>query len=239
MLGLLTGCAQLQQLVGTVLADQPLTATEIIAGLKQALSIGADSAVGRISKTDGYYRDQLIRILLPPEADIITQNLSRIPGGDRLVEEVIRNINRSAEEAAGEALPIFVTAITGMTISDGLTILKGGETAATDYFRAATHDQLYDLYQPKIRNAIDKKLAGTVSTAESWNKLTSEWNRIANSVVGKLAGFTPVNADLGDYLTGKALDGLFLKIADEERKIRTDPVARVTALLKRVFGASV
>ena len=130
MLGLLTGCAQLQQLVGTVLADQPLTATEIIAGLQPHLSIGADSAVGRISKTDGYYRDQLIRILLPPEADIITQNLSRIPGGDRLVEEVIRNINRSAEEAAGEALPIFVTAITGMTISDGLTILKGGETAA-------------------------------------------------------------------------------------------------------------
>lgn len=221
------------------MTDQPLTNTEIIAGLKQALSIGTDSSVSRISRTDGYYRDQLIKILLPPEAEIITENLSKLPGGDKLVEDVILRINRSAEEAAKEALPIFVSSITAMTLSDGLGILKGGENAATEYFRTATYDQLYNLYKPKIQAAIDKKLVGNISTSDSWNKLTSEWNKVAGSVVGRITGLKPVNVDLDQYLTNKALEGLFLKIAAEEKKIRTDPLARVTELLKRVFGARV
>ncbi len=233
------GCAELQQILSTVLTDQPLTNTEIIAGLKQALSIGTDSSVSRISRTDGYYRDQLIKILLPPEAEIITENLSKLPGGDKLVEDVILRINRSAEEAAKEALPIFVSSITAMTLSDGLGILKGGENAATEYFRTATYDQLYNLYKPKIQAAIDKKLVGNISTSDSWNKLTSEWNKVAGSVVGRITGLKPVNVDLDQYLTNKALEGLFLKIAAEEKKIRTDPLARVTELLKRVFGARV
>jgi hypothetical protein len=235
----MTGCAELQQVIGTMMASQPLTTAEIIAGLKQALTIGADSSLTRISKTDGYYRDQMIKILLPPEAKTITDNLSRIPGGEKLVEDVVIRINRAAEDAAREALPIFTSAVTGMTIQDGLSILKGPSTAATDYLRANTYDQLYALYQPKIKTSIDKKLIGNISTAESWNKLTTEWNKIANSMVGQLAGFKPVNVQLDKYLTGKALDGLFLKVGEEEKKIRTDPVARVTELLKRVFGAAV
>ena len=235
----MTGCAELQQVIGTMMASQPLTTAEIIAGLKQALTIGADSSLTRISKTDGYYRDQMIKILLPPEAKTITDNLSRIPGGEKLVEDVVIRINRAAEDAAREALPIFTSAVTGMTIQDGLSILKGPSTAATDYLRANTYDQLYALYQPKIKTSIDKKLIGNISTAESWNKLTTEWNKIANSMVVQLAGFKPVNVQLDKYLTGKALDGLFLKVGEEEKKIRTDPVARVTELLKRVFGAAV
>jgi len=222
-----------------MMAGQPLTTTEIIAGLKQALTIGADSSLKRISKTDGYYRDELIKILLPPEAKTITDNLARIPGGEKLVEDVVLRINRAAEDAAREALPIFASAVTGMTIQDGLAILKGHPTAATDYLRSNTYDQLFALYQPKIKNSIDKKLIGNISTAESWNKLTTEWNKIANSLVGQMAGFKPVNVQLDSYLTGKALDGLFLKVGEEEKKIRTDPVARVTELLKRVFGATV
>ena len=225
--------------MGTMMAGQPLTTTEIIAGLKQALTIGADSSLKRISKTDGYYRDELIKILLPPEAKTITDNLARIPGGEKLVEDVVLRINRAAEDAAREALPIFASAVTGMTIQDGLAILKGHPTAATDYLRSNTYDQLFALYQPKIKNSIDKKLIGNISTAESWNKLTTEWNKIANSLVGQMAGFKPVNVQLDSYLTGKALDGLFLKVGEEEKKIRTDPVARVTELLKRVFGATV
>lgn len=235
----LTGCVELQQIMGTMMAGQPLTTTEIIAGLKQALTIGADSSLKRISKTDGYYRDELIKILLPPEAKTITDNLARIPGGEKLVEDVVLRINRAAEDAAREALPIFASAVTGMTIQDGLAILKGHPTAATDYLRSNTYDQLFALYQPKIKNSIDKKLIGNISTAESWNKLTTEWNKIANSLVGQMAGFKPVNVQLDSYLTGKALDGLFLKVGEEEKKIRTDPVARVTELLKRVFGATV
>lgn len=235
----LTGCVELQQIMGTMMAGQPLTTTEIIAGLKQALTIGADSSLKRISKTDGYYRDELIKILLPPEAKTITDNFARIPGGEKLVEDVVLRINRAAEDAAREALPIFASAVTGMTIQDGLAILKGHPTAATDYLRSNTYDQLFALYQPKIKNSIDKKLIGNISTAESWNKLTTEWNKIANSLVGQMAGFKPVNVQLDSYLTGKALDGLFLKVGEEEKKIRTDPVARVTELLKRVFGATV
>lgn len=234
----LFSCAELMQVVNTTMAEQPLTSTEIIAGLKQALAIGTDSSVARVSKIDGYFRDELIKILLPPEAGVITKNLSRIPGGEKLVNDVILRINRAAEDAAKEAAPIFVSSITSMTISDGLAILKGGDHAATDYLKSTTSGQLFSLYQPKIKTSIDKKLIGNISTTESWNTLTGEWNKIANSIIGKTAGFEPVNVRLDEYLTQKALDGLFLKIADEEKKIRTDPMARVTDLLKRVFSKS-
>lgn len=232
-------CAELMQVVNTQTGNQPLTSSEIIAGLKQALSVGTDSTVARVSKTDGYFRDERIRILLPPEADIITKNISRIPGGEKLLNDVVLRINRAAEDAAKEAAPIFISAITGLSISDGMGILKGGDHAATDYLKKTTSGQLFDLYQPKIKSSTDKKLIGNFSTAESWNTLTGEWNKIAGSVVGQVAGFTPVNVQLDQYLTQKALDGLFLKIAEEEKNIRNNPVARVTDLLKRVFGASV
>ena len=232
-----TSCAELMQVVSTTMGDQPLTNTEIIAGLKQALAVGTDSSVARVSKTDGYFRDELIKILLPPEAEIITKNLNRIPGGEKLLNDVVLRINRAAEDAAKEAAPIFVGSITSMTITDGLGILKGGDYAATEYLKRTTSQQLFNLYQPKIKTSIDKKLIGNISTSESWNTLTREWNKIANSIIGQAAGFTPVNVKLDEYLTQKALDGLFLKIGEEEKKIRTDPVARVTELLKRVFGA--
>jgi hypothetical protein len=232
-----TSCAELMQVVSTTMGDQPLTNTEIIAGLKQALAIGTDSTVARVSKTDGYFRDELIKILLPPEAEIITKNLNRIPGGEKLLNDVVLRINRAAEDAAKEAAPIFIGSITSMTITDGMGILKGGDYAATDYLKRTTSEQLFNLYQPKIKTSIDKKLIGNISTTESWNTLTGEWNRIANSIIGQAAGFTPVNVKLDEYLTQKALDGLYLKIGEEEKKIRTDPMARVTELLKRVFGA--
>jgi hypothetical protein len=231
----LVSCAELMQVVSTS-TDLPLTNTEIIAGLKQALAIGTDSTVARISKTDGYFRDELIKILLPPEAEVITRNLSRIPGGEKLVSDVVLRINRAAEDAAKEAAPIFIGSITGMTITDGLQILRGGDYAATEYLKRTTSEQLFNLYQPKIKTSIDKKLIGNISTTESWNTLTGEWNRIANSLIGQAAGFTPVNVKLDEYLTRKALDGLYLKIGEEEKKIRTDPGARVTDLLKRVFS---
>lgn len=235
----LISCAELMQIAGTVAADRPLTNTEIIAGLKQALVVGTDSSVARLAKTDGYFRDQLVKILLPPEADIIVKNIVKVPGGEKLLDDVILRINRAAEDAAREAGPIFVGSITSMTLSDGLSILKGGDHAATDYLRNTTYGQLFNLYQPKIRTSLDKKLIGNISTNESWNTLTREWNKIASSVVGQIAGFSTVNVKLDEYLTGKALDGLFLKIAEEEKNIRTNPLARVTELLKRVFGTAV
>jgi hypothetical protein len=235
---LTTSCSTLQNVINNT-TGSGLTTAEIIAALKQALNIGTDSAVFRLSKVNGYYGDKLVKILLPPEAKNITDNLSKLPGGDKLVEDVVVRINRAAEDAAKEAGPIFLSSITNMTINDGLAILKGGNTAATDYLKSATSTQLFNLYQPKIKSSLDKKLIGNISTTESWNKLTTEWNKLANSVVGQIAGFKAVNVKLDEYLTQKGLDGLFLKIADEEMKIRTNPVARVTELLKKVFGAKV
>jgi hypothetical protein len=234
-----TSCSELKKLVDSSLSDKPLTTAEIVAGLKQALQIGTDSSVARLSKMDGYFGDAMVKILLPPEAKSITDNLSKLPGGERLVNDVILRINRAAEDAAKGAGTIFDSSITSMNISDGLAILKGGNTAATDYLKSTTSQQLFQLYQPKIKASLDKKLIGNISTTESWNKLTSEWNKVANTVVGQLAGLKPVNVVLDEYLTQKGLDGLYLKIAEEEKKIRTNVNARVTDLLKRVFGAKV
>lgn len=235
---LLTACAELTQLAQQTLdSSAPLTQNEIVAGLKEALVTGAKHSASVLGETDGYYKDKLVKIMLPPEADVIVNNLSKIPGGDKLVEDVLLRINRAAEDAAKDAAPIFVNSITSMTISDAVDILKGGDDAATQYLRKTTYNQLFELYQPKIKSSVEKELVGGISTEQSWDALTGKWNIVANSVAGKIAGLKPVNTELEDYLTQKALDGLFLKIADEEKLIREDPAARATALLKRVFGS--
>jgi len=238
LLILLTSCAELTQLAQQTLdSNAPLTQNEIVAGLKEALVTGTNQSAQLLGKTDGYYKDELVKIMLPPEADVIVNNLNKIPGGDKLVEDVLLTINRAAEDAAKEAAPIFVNSIKSMTISDAVGILKGEDQAATQYLHKTTYDQLFALYQPKIKSSVEKKLVGDISTKESWDSLTGKWNMVANSVAGKIAGLKPVNTELEDYLTTKALDGLFLKIADEEKLIRQDPAARVTNLLKRVFGS--
>ena len=234
----IAGCAELKQLSEQFETPRPLTNQEVIDGLRQALTIGSNSAAAGLSATDGYYRDLAVRIMLPPEAQMITDNLSLIPGGEKLVEDVILSINRAAEDAAKEAAPIFAAAVRNMTIGDGFAILRGENDAATRYLSSATRSELFNLYQPKIKSSTDKPVVGNISTSESWNTLTTQWNRVANSAVGRMADLNPVNVDLDIYLTDKALDGLFLKLAQEEEKIRTDPAARVTDLLRRVFGRS-
>ena len=234
---LITGCAQLAQIAGqTLSAGKPLSQNETIAGLKEALIVGTNNSASILGKTDGYYKDELVKILLPPEADAIVRNISKIPGGKQLVDDVLLSINRAAEDAVSEAKPIFVNSIKSMSISDAIGILKGEDNAATQYLRNSTYNQLVDLYRPKIKTSIDKKLVGNVSAGQTWETLTGKWNEAAKSTVGQIAGFKPVNIQIDEYLTQKALDGLFLKIADEERKIRKDPAARVNDILKRVFG---
>lgn len=238
---LFTACAELTQIAQQALGEseeQSLTRTEIVAGLKEALVIGTNKSVDILGVTDGYYRDQAVKILLPPEADVIVDNISKIPGGQKLVEDAILSINRAAEDAVSEAKPIFVNSIKSMTITDAIGILRGADNAATQYLYKTTYDQLFELYRPKIKASVDKKLVGNVSTAQSWNLLTGKWNDVANSIVGKVAGFQPVSVNLDEYLTQKALDGLFLKIEQQEKLIREDPAARVTDILKRVFGSA-
>lgn len=235
----LSSCAELMQIAQQTLDEErPLTQTEIIAGLKEALVVGTNKSVDLLGATDGYYKDEMVKILLPPEADIIVDNIGRVPGGQQLLDDVLLQINRAAEDAVSEAKPIFVNSIKSMTINDAVGILRGENNAATMYLHRTTYDDLFRLYQPKIQVSLDKKLVGNVSTAQSWNTLTSRWNEVARSVVGQVAGLKPVEISLDEYLTGKALDGLFFKIEQEEKLIRKDPTARVTALLRRVFGAA-
>jgi len=237
LLFVFAGCAELAQIAQQTLDEsRPLTQTEIVAGLKEALVVGTSKSAEILGATDGYYKDDLVKILLPPEADVIVKNIGKIPGGNQLVEDVLLRINRAAEDAVSEAKPIFVSSIKSMTIADAVGILKGADNAATQYLHKTTYDQLVALYRPKIKASVDKKLVGNVSTGQSWDLLTGKWNEAAKSVVGQIAGFKPVEIELDEYLTQKALDGLFLKIAGEEKRIREDPVARVNELLKRVFG---
>lgn len=234
---LLSSCAELNTLVQSIPTNAPLTEAEVIDGLKEALITGSRNASSILSAVDGYYGDELVKILLPPEASVIIDNLSKIPGGDKLVEDVILSINRAAEDAAREVAPIFINSIRQMTISDAFGILRGTDNAATQYLVATTRVDLYKLYKPKIRQSTEKDILGNLSAKDSWEALTGKWNLFANSLAGRLADLSPVNTDLDDYLTNKALDGVFLKVEIEERKIRQNVSARVTPLLQKVFGS--
>jgi hypothetical protein len=195
-----------------------------------------DSSVARLAIPDGYLKDQAVKILLPPEAEMITSNLSKLPGGQQLVDRVVTGINRAASDATKEASPIILNSIRSMTIQDAAGILKGGDHAATDYLKRTSYEALFSLYRPKIEGSLNEKLVGNLSARQSWDELTGKWNQLAKSAVGQMANLETVETDLSAYLTRKALDGLFLKIAATEKNIREDPAARVTDLLKRVFS---
>lgn len=231
-----SGCAELTTLLQTS-GSAALTEADVINGLKEALITGAKNSATRLAAENGYYGDVAIKILLPDEAKAIVDNISKIPGGDKLVEDVILRINRAAEDAAKEVAPVFVNSVTQMTISDAFNILNGADNAATTYLRNTTYNQLYQLYKPKIKASTEKKIVGNISTKDSWNTLTSKWNNVANSLAGKLAGLKPVNTDLDDFLTNKALSGMFLKVEGEELKIRKEVSARITPILQKVFGS--
>jgi hypothetical protein len=231
-----SGCAEMQKVLQAT-GTAPLTENDVVSGLKEALITGAKNSSGILGAQDGYFGDATVKILLPDDAKVIIDNLSKFPGGDKLVQDVVLRINRAAEDAAKEAAPIFAGSIKQMTIKDAFNILNGADNAATQYLRLTTFNELYALYKPKIAASTEKKLAGSVSTKDSWVALTGKWNTLSNSAAGRLAGLKPVNTDLDDYLTKKALDGMFLKVELEELKIRKDVSARISPILQKVFGS--
>lgn len=206
----------------TINQNTPLTNQEIIDGLKEALTVGSKNAGSSASRIDGYFKNPMIKIPFPPEAASMESKLRSL-GMNKQVDDFILTINRSAEEAAKQAAPIFMDAVKGMTISDGLSILNGNDSAATHFLRDKTTVALHDKFKPIIKAAIQK-----VDVTRYWNPLMTTYNSIPF--------ITKVNPDLEEYITQKALDGLFKLIAQEETKIRKDPAARVTDLLKKVFG---
>ncbi len=200
-----------------------LSNNEVVQGLKEALKVGSQNATKQLSVTDGFFKNQAIKILLPPEVQQVERTLRSVGMGS-LVDEAILKMNRAAEDAAQKATPIFVNAITGITIQDGFSILRGGNDAATQYLKRSTTAQLTNAFRPVIQSSLSKVGADRIWTTvfETYNRLPLATNKI--------------NPDLTGYVTEQALVGLFTTIADEELKIRTNPGAQVTNILKRVFG---
>ena len=236
ILTILFGCAEMFKVVQTA-SPAPLTEADVIGGLKEGLIIGSKNAARILSAENGYFGDEAVKILLPDEAKVISDNISKLPGGDKLVQDLVLRINRAAEDAAKEVAPIFANSVKQMTVKDAFAILNGADNAATGYLRATTYNELYALYKPKIQASTGKKIVGSISTIDSWIALTGKWNILANSVAGKLTNLKAVNTDLDDYLTTKALNGMFMKVEFEELKIRKDVSARVSPILQKVFGS--
>jgi len=199
-----------------------LTEDEVAAGLKEAITQGVNVGVEKLSKADGYFNDPEIKIPLPKEAKDVETTLRQM-GQDEKVDEAIESLNRAAEDAAHGAKDIFVSAIKNMTLTDAMGILNGSNNAATQYLNKTTRSALVAKFEPIIKTSLDK-----VGATKHWNTVFSTYNKIP--LVKK------VNPDLSEYVTNKAIDGLFVQIAKQELEIRKNPAARVTELLKKVFG---
>ena len=209
--------------VNNVVTANSLSNADITTGLKEALTIGSNTAGKTASKLDGFYKNPSIKIPYPAETKSMMATLKSM-GMQKQVAAFEKQLNRAAEDAAKKAAPIFVDAVKGLTINDGLTILKGKDDEATQYLKRKTTTQLTNEFKPIIAASLKK-----VEITKYWNPLIKQYNKIP--MVKK------VNPNLEDYVTQKATDGLFVLVAQEELKIRQDPAARVTDILKKVFGA--
>jgi len=194
----------------------------IISGLKEALSIGTDNAVKNVSQVDGYFGNQVIKILMPEKIQKVADVLKKV-GYQKQVDDFVLSMNRAAEKAAPQAASIFVGAIKEMTIEDARKILNGGDTAATEFFKGKTHDKIYSAFKPIISSSVDE-----VGVTRSYKEMIGKYE--------SLPFMSAESIDLDHYVTTKAMDGLFYLVGQEEKKIRTNPAARVTDLLKTVFG---
>ena len=219
---LLTSCAELQKVVNQLPQGGVLTQEQIGAGLRQALDNGIQNQVSKLTATDGFYRNELVKILLPEELQIVDKGLRKI-GLSSLADEGLKAINRTAEDAVKTATPIFVDAVKGITFTDAKNILLGEQNAATSYLEGKTSQALYGKFNPVIKNSFSK-----VGADKIWSDLITKYNSIP--FVKK------VNPDLTDYVTTEALEGVFTMIAVEEKGIREKVGLRNTDLLRRVFA---
>ena len=200
-----------------------LSSDNISKGLKEALTVGATNAAKKLGAQDGFFGNTVLKILMPPEAQKIEKKLRDFGMGAQ-VDDAILSMNRAAENASQSAAPIFIDAIKSMSITDAYNILKGTDTAATGYLRGKTTPQLTTAFTPVIQQSLDQ-----VDATTKWSAIVSIYNNIP--FVKK------INPDLVGYVTDKALSGMFLTVAEEEKKIRKDPVAQTTDILKKVFGS--
>lgn len=217
-----TACKELQNLAGSMLEDGALSSAQIGSGLKEALKLGINKGSDQLSARDGYLKSAY-KILLPEEAQKVTNKLKVIPGFNNVEDKMLELLNRGAEDAAKKAKPIFTSAIRQMTITDAMDILMGQDNAATSYLNRTTNSQLYSAFKPEIVKSLDK-----VNATKYWNDAITAYNKIP--FVQKM------NPELDDYVTNQALKGLFSMVEKKEKGIRKNTSERTTDLLRKVFA---
>jgi uncharacterized protein YpmB len=204
-----------------IVTKDTLTTTVVASGLKEALTVGTEKGNQKLSAVDGFFKDAAIKILMPAEAQKVEQKLRSV-GLGKQVDNAILSMNRAAEDAAKSATPIFINAIKEMSIADAWGILKGGDFAATDYLKSKTTAELTTAFRPVIEQSLAK-----VDATKYWNTVFTTYNSFSRE---------KVNTDLAAFVTEKALAGIFYQVQLEEQKIRKDPLARTSDILKKVFG---
>ncbi|WP_339755244.1 DUF4197 domain-containing protein [uncultured Winogradskyella sp.] len=219
----LMACVELQQVVDSLpQSGGVLNNTDIASGLRQALDLGIDKQVSKLTQKDGFFRNELVKILLPKELQKVDNALRKI-GLSSLADEGLKVLNRAAEDAVKEATPIFINAVKDITFNDAKNILLGEDNAATSYLTTKTQTELYNKFKPVINNSFSK-----VGADKIWTNLITKYNSIPLT--------NNVNPDLTDYVTNEALKGVYTMIAVEEKEIRTKVSSRSTDLLKKVFA---
>ncbi|MBN9284744.1 MULTISPECIES: DUF4197 domain-containing protein [unclassified Flavobacterium] len=220
------GCAEAQQIFNQLpnkaKTSGILNQTDIAAGLKEALNNGVEKQVVKLTQVDGFYKNEMVKILMPEELQKVDKTLRSIGMGS-LADEGIKMMNRAAEDAVKEATPIFVNAVKSMTITDAKNILMGSDNSATTYLQTSTTTALYGKFNPVIKSSFDK-----VGADKVWSTIITKYNSIP--LVKK------VNPDLTDYVTNEAMEGVFKMISVEEKNIRTNLNSRTSGLLKKVFA---
>ncbi|WP_158973809.1 DUF4197 domain-containing protein [Cellulophaga sp. L1A9] len=219
---LLFSCNELQQVVNQLPQSSTIGNAQIASGLREALDLGIEKQVQKLTQEDGFFKNDLVKIVLPEDLQKVDNTLRKM-GLSSLADEGLKVLNRAAEDAVKEATPIFVDAVKGITFSDAKQILLGSDDAATNYLKSTTETQLYTSFSPVIKNSFSK-----VGADQVWSNLITKYNNIPF--------VTPVNPDLTDYVTGEALKGVYTMIAVEEQEIRTKSASRTTALLQKVFA---
>ncbi|CAM3485424.1 DUF4197 domain-containing protein [Flavobacterium longum] len=222
ILFILSGCAELQQAVNQLPQAGGLSNAEIASGLKEALNNGISKQVSKLTLKDGFYKNEMVKILLPDELKKVDKTLRDV-GLSSLADEGLKVLNRAAEDAVKEATPIFVDAVRNMTFNDAKNILLGADNSATVYLQNSTSSQLYAKFNPVV-----KKSLGKVGADQVWANIITKYNSLPLT--------QDVNPDLNDYVTNKAMDGVFKMVAVEEKNIRKDVTARTSELLKKVFA---
>ncbi|NNE32528.1 MAG: DUF4197 domain-containing protein [Winogradskyella sp.] len=218
----LTACAELQDVVNQLPQGGVISNGDIALGLKQALDFGIDKQVTKLTQKDGFFKNELVKILLPEELQKVDNTLRSV-GLSSLADEGLKLLNRAAEDAVKEATPIFINAVKNITFNDARTILLGEDNAATLYLTSKTQTELYNKFKPVIDNSFSK-----VGADQIWTNLITKYNNLPLT--------TDVNTNLTDYVTNEALKGVYTMIAVEEKVIRNKVSSRTTDLLKKVFA---